>query len=76
MGGGNLRDLLVNEIPAILRSDFYGSVSFLVALMVLGVNYLGFQGDISIAVVFILALCLRLFAHYKGWSLPRLKPRL
>lgn len=72
-GGGIIRDLLVNEVPTILKSDFYGSVAIVVALVVYALHHFGFESDLSILGVFAAALMLRLFAHYKGWHLPQLK---
>lgn len=72
-GGGILRDLLVNEVPVILESDFYGSVAVLVGLIVFGLHALGLGGDVYILLVFIAALVLRLIAWRYAWRLPKLK---
>ena len=72
-GGGILRDILVNEEPSILRSDFYGSVAIIVALSVYALNSLGLDSDFNITVVFFVSLLIRLIAFKMRWSLPRLK---
>jgi uncharacterized membrane protein YeiH len=72
-GGGILRDLVVNDVPAIFKSDFYGSISVIVALVVYGLWYYGFYTDVSVLIVFGGALCLRLLAHRMGWQLPHFK---
>lgn len=72
-GGGIVRDVLVNEVPAVFRSEFYGSVAVLLALIVYGLHEYGHDSDGAIATVFAFALCLRLIAHKMGWHLPRLK---
>lgn len=71
-GGGIVRDLVVNEVPAILKSDFYGSVAIVVACAVYALDHFGYSSDITISAVFVCALLLRLLAHYRGWHLPRL----
>lgn len=70
VGGGIIRDVLVNDVPAILRSDFYGSVAVVIALIMLGLNKIGFINGYVIAAVFILGLFLRLFAYFRKWELP------
>ena len=72
-GGGIIRDLMVNRVPAILSSDFYGSVAILIALSVYALEYLGLRNDINMAGVLIGALMLRLIAQHKGWKLPRIQ---
>lgn len=72
-GGGILRDILVNEVPSVFRSEFYGSVSILVALALFVLHHLGLESEITIGAIFVSALFLRLFAHKMGWHLPRLK---
>lgn len=74
-GGGMLRDVLIGEVPSILKSDFYGTVAILVALALCTLAQLGLLNDASIAVVLVVALCLRLLAYAKGWQLPRFKAK-
>ena len=72
-GGGILRDILVNEVPSVFRSEFYGSVSILVAFALFALHYMGLENELTIGGVFVAALFLRLIAHRMGWHLPRLK---
>lgn len=72
-GGGILRDIMVSDVPSVFKSDFYGSVSILVALCVYALHHMGYASDLNIAAVFAAALFLRLLAHKMGWHLPRLK---
>jgi len=73
-GGGIIRDILVNEMPALLKSDFYGSISILIAASLYGLHTLSIWNDQIIACVFGVALVLRLIAYRYDWHLPRLKP--
>ena len=72
-GGGILRDVIVNEEPSVLKSDFYGSVAILVALAVYGLHSFGFDTDFNIMMVFFISLLIRLIAFKMRWHLPRLK---
>ncbi|MCH2547194.1 MAG: TRIC cation channel family protein, partial [Alphaproteobacteria bacterium] len=70
-GGGIIRDVLVNEIPAILSSDFYGSIAILIGLGVYVLNGLNIANNLTLTLLFFAALCLRLGAYFFQWKLPR-----
>ncbi len=70
IGGGVIRDILINEIPLILTSGFYATVSVIVSSILFLANYFGFLNSIVISTVFVFGLFLRLFAYYKKWNLP------
>jgi uncharacterized membrane protein YeiH len=72
-GGGIIRDVFVNEVPAILSSGFYGSVAILVGFMIYVLHMFDLVQDVTIAIVFVLGLILRLVAHYNDWHLPRVR---
>lgn len=72
-GGGIIRDVLVNDVPALFSSGFYGTVALLTAAVLYGLHHLGWQGEATIAAVFAGALVLRIIALWRGWSLPRVK---
>jgi len=71
-GGGIIRDLMVNEIPAILNSDFYGSVAILIALSLFALESIGMRTEFTMTLVLVLGLALRLIAWHKSWQLPRI----
>ena len=71
-GGGIIRDILVNETPALLSSDFYGTISLLVAISIFILNALDLQSSYSIPAVFTALLALRLVAFKRGWKLPKI----
>lgn len=72
-GGGIIRDMMVNDVPSVFRSDFYGSVAILVALALYGLDSYGFSEEIYTLSVFISALIIRLIAFKLKWHLPSLK---
>ena len=72
VGGGILRDVLLNEIPWLLNTGFYGTVSLLVGLIYFGLYHLGFDGIITMFVLCAFGVILRLIAYYKNWQLPKI----
>lgn len=72
VGGGLLRDILINKVPAVLVSDFYGSISLLVALLLATVHKFEILNEYSIFAISFLAISLRLIAYFKGWRLPKI----
>ena len=70
IGGGVIRDILINEVPLILTSGFYATVSVIISSILFLANYFGFLNSIVISTVFVFGLFLRLFAYYKKWNLP------
>ena len=71
VGGGMLRDVLINETPAILASDFYATIAIFTAFAVYALSFLGFFGIYQIVTVFALFFCLRMVAYHKNWHLPK-----
>ena len=72
-GGGLARDVLVNDVPLVLREDFYGSISLLLGLGVFALHRAGMMNPASLSMVFVAGLVLRLFAHEQGWKLPTVR---
>lgn len=70
IGGGVARDILLAEVPVVLRSDIYAVAALAGALIVVA----GDRFDLPEAPVAVLgaALCftLRMLALYRGWQLP------
>jgi len=73
IGGGVLRDILINQVPAVLVSDFYGSIALIVSILLLiSAATIGLS-TLTVAAVATVAITLRLAAYIKGWHLPTLK---
>jgi uncharacterized membrane protein YeiH len=72
VGGGLTRDILINKIPDVLISDFYGSIALLVALLLFCCDFFGYLNEVSILVIAALAISLRLVAYFKAWRLPKI----
>lgn len=70
VGGGIVRDVTINEVPFVLKTGFYGTVTILIAVGIYLLDLYKLLDILTIATMFILALSLRLFAYYKKWSIP------
>lgn len=70
VGGGILRDILLNRVPVVLTSEFYGSVALVVGLAVLLLDLsVGFDHFWALG-VFAIGVALRMAAYRYGWRLP------
>lgn len=74
VGGGVLRDTMINQVPSVLISDFYGSIALIVAILLLLTNKLWSIHTLEVAFIAVFAIILRLLAYYKQWHLPKLSP--
>ncbi len=72
VGGGVTRDVLINEIPAVLTSDFYGSIAIIIATAFGVLNLFNFVNEFTVLAVGFFSIILRLTAYKKEWHLPRL----
>jgi uncharacterized membrane protein YeiH len=72
VGGGMLRDMMVNEVPIVLTSDFYGTIALLIALLIYLCSLIGCLGTFTLMSIAAGTLFLRLLAYYKKWQLPKL----
>lgn len=72
VGGGVARDIMINQVPAVLISDFYGSIAVIVALLLGTLSLFGAINEFSILATALFCIALRLIAYKKGWHLPRI----
>ncbi|MEA2049618.1 MAG: TRIC cation channel family protein [Campylobacterota bacterium] len=70
VGGGIARDVIINEVPFVFKTGFYGTVSLLVALILYILNSYGLISFFTITIVFVVGVFLRVIAYYKKWSIP------
>lgn len=70
IGGGIARDILLAEIPVVLRSDVYAVAALAGSATVVIGNMLRFPSGAVIAIGAILCFGLRLLAIYRRWRLP------
>uniref|UniRef100_UPI00404877B8 trimeric intracellular cation channel family protein n=1 Tax=Aliarcobacter sp. TaxID=2321116 RepID=UPI00404877B8 len=72
VGGGTIRDILINRVPSILVSEFYATVALIVASIIFLLESFELRNLFSVMIVFIFGVILRLLAYYKNWHLPTL----
>jgi len=70
VGGGIIRDVIINEIPFVLKTGFYGTIALLIGLILYSLNAYGMMDALSLSIVFILGVILRLIAYYNKWAIP------
>jgi len=70
-GGGMLRDILVSEIPLVLRRDFYATASIIGVIFMLIAKKLGFGEYAQILSAVIIASGLRFWAMAINLHLPK-----
>lgn len=70
VGGGITRDVIINEVPFVFKTGFYGTVALLVGGLMYLLHLFNMMGFYPIAAVFLLGVTIRIVAYYKKWSIP------
>ena len=70
IGGGMARDILVNEIPTVLRADLYAVAALAGAAVVVSGTVLKLPSGLVTGAGLILCFGLRFIAIRRGWHLP------
>jgi uncharacterized membrane protein YeiH len=70
IGGGVVRDLLVNEIPVVLRADLYALAALAGAAVVVAGYLAGWPPTATTIAGAVLCFGLRIIAIRRGWNLP------
>jgi len=74
IGGGMVRDILVMEIPTVLRTELYAVAALIgAAVMVVG-RMLHFPTSVAAIAGALLCFGLRFMAMRRGWHLPTARP--
>jgi uncharacterized membrane protein YeiH len=73
-GGGTVRDVLLAQVPVVLRADVYATAALAgAAVMVIGSRYLKIPRAWAMALGVVFCFALRLISVWKHWNLPRLE---
>jgi uncharacterized membrane protein YeiH len=75
VGGGAIRDLLVLEVPLVLKADFYATASLIGGLAYTVLAKHPESAAFAAPVAFAVTLFLRTMAILSGWRLPSLPRR-
>jgi uncharacterized membrane protein YeiH len=70
VGGGIIRDIIINEVPFVFKTGFYGTVSLLVGVLVYLLSMFDVMTFYPMVSVFLLGVGIRVIAYYKKWSIP------
>jgi uncharacterized membrane protein YeiH len=70
VGGGIARDVIINEVPFVLKTGFYGTVSILISVTLYLLHLQDSISFVAITAIFLFALTLRLLAYYRQWAIP------
>lgn len=71
VGGGIVRDLLVNEAPRVLREEIYASAALLAALIVILGEHFAWPWTVTSTAGVAAAFLLRVVSYWRGWRAPR-----
>lgn len=72
VGGGTMRDILINRVPSILTSEIYATVSLLIGILIYFLDVFNQINFLNLIAIFVFGVCLRLLAYYKNWNLSKL----
>ncbi len=72
-GGGVVRDILANEVPVVLRTDFYATAAILGGLAYVLARHWGLDANYALSCCALVTIVLRLAAMWTGFTLPRAK---
>lgn len=70
VGGGILRDTLINVVPYVLKGGFYGIISVIIGVLVYILHLVDLIGFFSLVCLFLFGILLRAIAFKKEWKLP------
>jgi len=71
IGGGVVRDVLVSEVPRVLREEIYAVAALLAAIIVIAGSRLDLPDAPVAAAAVAAAFVLRLVSVWRNWSAPR-----
>jgi len=70
VGGGSVRDILMNKIPFFMSKDFYAIIAIFIAIFLYYLSRFVEMNFLIILSTFFFFLVLRLWAYYKKWYVP------
>ena len=74
IGGGMIRDVLVNQTPFVLQSDLYAVAALAAGVAVVAGNWLHLPPFVGMLIGLALCFGLRMLAIFRGWRLPLARP--
>jgi uncharacterized membrane protein YeiH len=68
--GGMFRDVMVMEVPLVLKADFYATATIIGGILFAALYWLSLPVLVISSATFVVTLLLRLLAIWRGWHLP------
>lgn len=75
VGGGAIRDVMLNRVPFFLTSEVYGTVAIATSFAIYILNLYKMANIFVIVLVLLFGIAFRLVAYYKGWKIPKLSQK-
>lgn len=73
VGGGILRDIILNEIPWFFLTGLYGTISIIVSTMYFIADYIGIADNIfTFLFLLFFGIAFRMVAYHRNWSLEKI----
>jgi uncharacterized membrane protein YeiH len=72
VGGGIIRDVLLNRVPTILTHDVYGTIALVISLAMAMLHMAGWLNVYTMIPVAVTTFIIRMIAYKKAWHLPKL----
>jgi len=72
VGGGILRDIIINKVPFVLKNEFYGTISIFIGLFTYIFNLFVFLNELTGFIIVFIGIIIRLIAIKYKWKLPRI----
>jgi len=70
VGGGIIRDIIINKVPLVFRTGFYGTISLLIGFIIYTLKFFDILSFCTSVAVLLFGVAIRIFAYYKKWSIP------
>ncbi len=70
VGGGIVRDVIINEVPFIFKTGFYGTVSLLMGIFIYLLDLYDLVSFPTLTLIFIIGVTIRVVAYYQKWKVP------
>lgn len=70
VGGGIARDVIINEVPFVFKTGFYGTIALLIGLILYILHIYELITFVSVSILFLCGVFLRIVAYYQKWSIP------
>ena len=71
VGGGTIRDVLLNQVPNVLRFEIYATAALLGSACMIAARKIRFSSQAAAAIGAVVCFLLRIVSLWRHWNLPR-----